>query len=222
MARERDQGAEGVAMQENTITLGVLTAIERDPAMTQRSAASEVGIALGLVNAYLKRCVRKGWVKIQQVPRKRYVYYLTPRGFAEKARLTSEYLSFSLDFFRRARAEYDDAIAACAAHGWNRVVIVGDTDLAEIASLCCHDREVVVLGILAPGSTAQRFAGLPVFPSLDHLPEVDAAILALAHEPTELGKALAGRLGRQKVVAPTILRLPPSAFWCSPREAPKP
>lgn len=222
MERERAQGAEGVSMQESTITLGVLTAIERDPAMTQRSAASEVGVALGLVNAYLKRCVRKGWVKIQQVPRKRYVYYLTPRGFAEKARLTSEYLSFSLDFFRRARAQFDEAISACAARGWTRVVIVGDTELAEIATLCCHDREVTPLGILAPGSAAKRFAGLPVFASLDQMPEADAAILALAHEPMELGRALAGRLGGQRILAPPILRLPPSTFWCTPGEAPQP
>jgi hypothetical protein len=43
------------------IVLGLLTSIERDSAVTQRKLAGDLGIALGLANAYLRRCVRKGW-----------------------------------------------------------------------------------------------------------------------------------------------------------------
>ena len=73
--------------------------IERDNAITQRALAGELGIALGLANAYLRRCVRKGLVKMHQVPINRYAYYLTPQGLSEKSRLTAEYLAVSLDFF---------------------------------------------------------------------------------------------------------------------------
>ena len=65
-----------------SIVLSVLDVVERDPSVTQRSVARELGIALGLANAYLKRCVRKGLIKVSQVPRRRYAYYLTPQGFA--------------------------------------------------------------------------------------------------------------------------------------------
>ena len=75
------------------IVLGLLESVERDGAQSQRKLASDLGIALGLVNAYLKRCVKKGLVKIGQAPPRRYAYYLTPHGFAEKSRLTVEYLS---------------------------------------------------------------------------------------------------------------------------------
>ena len=71
------------------IVLGLLTSIERDSAVTQRKLAGDLGIALGLANAYLRRCVRKGLVKVSQVPLNRYAYYLTPQGFAEKSRLTA-------------------------------------------------------------------------------------------------------------------------------------
>ena len=40
------------------IVLSVLTSIERDCAITQRKLARELGIALGLTNAYLRRCER--------------------------------------------------------------------------------------------------------------------------------------------------------------------
>src|ERR1043165_7627466 len=87
------------------ILLGLLESVERDGAQSQRKLASELGIALGLVNAYMKRCVKKGLLKIGQAPARRYASYLTPHGFAEKSRLTVEYLSISFSFFRRARED---------------------------------------------------------------------------------------------------------------------
>ena len=87
---------------EAEITLGLLNAVHENSAMTQRSAAGQLGIALGLANAYLKRCMKKGLIKVQQIPPNRYAYYLTPQGFAEKSRLTAEYLTSSFTFFRRS------------------------------------------------------------------------------------------------------------------------
>ena len=73
------------------ITLDLLSTLEEDGNQTQRTIASELGIALGLANAYLKKSIEKGLVKIRQVPKKRYYYYITPKGFSEKAKLTAEY-----------------------------------------------------------------------------------------------------------------------------------
>src|ERR1700737_1354976 len=83
-----------------SIVLSVLTSVERDSAITQRKMAHDLGIALGLATTYLRRCVRKGLIKMRQGPINRYAYYLTPQGFAEKSRLTAEYLAVSFDFFR--------------------------------------------------------------------------------------------------------------------------
>ncbi len=90
---------------ETEITLGLLNAVHENNSLTQRSIAQELGIALGLTNAYVKRCVKKGFIKVRQIPRNRYAYYLTPQGFAEKSRLSAEYLSQSVRFFRIASTE---------------------------------------------------------------------------------------------------------------------
>ena len=87
------------------ITLDLLSALEEDGNQTQRSIAVELGIALGLANAYLKKSIEKGLVKIKQVPKKRYYYYITPKGFSEKAKLTTEYFVSSFDFFRKAKSQ---------------------------------------------------------------------------------------------------------------------
>src|SRR5580765_7065233 len=91
--------------ENSRIMLRLLDAVEQDRAKAQRLLASELGIALGLVNAYLKRWVKKGLVKVRSAPARRYAYYLTPEGFSEKARLTVEYLSYSFSFFRQAKSD---------------------------------------------------------------------------------------------------------------------
>src|SRR3954465_12581462 len=102
-------------MQNERIVLGLLESVQRDGAQSQRKLASELGIALGLVNAYLKRCIKKGLLKVREAPARRYVYYLTPQGFAEKSKLTVDYLSYSFSFFREARADCAQLLAAAKA-----------------------------------------------------------------------------------------------------------
>lgn len=189
------------------ITLGVLSAVEADGKISQRALSHELGVALGLANAYLKRCVRKGYIKIQQVPRRRYGYFLTPQGFAEKARLTGEYLSSSLTFFRRARAQMGDIMQACASRGHRRVALVGATELAEIATLTAHDHEVSLVCVLDPTSARQSFCGLPVFAELTDMPLVDAAILTQTADTGGLLEQLRTALGEERVHVPRLVRL---------------
>ena len=76
--------------------LAVLEAIEQDEQITQRSLASSLGIALGLANLYLKRLVRKGYIKCVNVRSNRLLYLITPNGIVEKSRLTYEFIDLSL------------------------------------------------------------------------------------------------------------------------------
>src|SRR5258705_2722769 len=109
---------------DDRIVLSLLNSVD-DGAQSQRRIAEELGIALGLVNAYLKRCIKKGLVKVSDAPTRRYAYYLTPQGLAEKSRLTLDYLSYSFSLFRRARAEYATVLEAARRRGFDRVVLAG-------------------------------------------------------------------------------------------------
>lgn len=203
------------------IVLSVLTSVERDSALTQRKLAGDLGIALGLANAYLRRCVRKGLVKMRQVPLNRYAYYLTPQGFAEKSRLTAEYLSVSLDFFRRARTDCAALFHKCAEDGWRRTALYGAGDLAEIAALSAAETLVEVLCVIDPGEAGRRCAGLPVDPDLAAAVAragprgLDGIVLTDTRAPqasfAELGAA-AERLGLapERIAAPSLLRISPT------------
>src|SRR3974390_2875422 len=132
--------------EKTRIMLGVLESVQRGEVQSQRRLASELGIALGLVNAYLKRCIHKGLVKVGEAPARRYAYYLTPQGFSEKSRLTASYLAFSFSFFRQARAQFDDIFKLAAARGQRRLVLIGEGDLSEIANLVATKHSVKILG----------------------------------------------------------------------------
>jgi DNA-binding MarR family transcriptional regulator len=204
MANGKSETEAGSADTE--ITLGVLDAVHENASVTQRSMAKELGIALGLANAYLKRCVRKGWIKVGQAPPNRYAYYLTPKGFAEKSRLTAEYLSSSFTFFRRARSQCEDALAHCVRHDWHRVALVGRSELAEIAALCNSEFGLDLLLVDGSGDGA-RFFGLPVADSLDAAGAIDAAIVTDLGRPQAAYDALAGRLDEPRIFTATMLKV---------------
>ena len=206
-----DESRQNPALPEDEakITLGLLNAVGRSSALTQRSMASELGIALGLANAYLKRCVRKGLIKVKQVPANRYAYYLTPKGFAEKSRLTAEFLSISFNFFRSARNDCAAAFAECGTRGWRRVALAGVSDLAEIATLCAVDLPITLVGIIDPESTAQSFAGLRVVRRIADLgaSEVDAIVVTDFTSPQAVFDGLIEVFPAQRVVTPRLLEI---------------
>src|SRR6185437_3368079 len=127
-------------------TVELLDNVAGAQAPNQRALARKIGVSVGLVNALVHRAVRKGLIKIREAPARRYAYYLTPKGFAEKGRLVAEYLDYSLSFFRTARQEYADIFARCEAAGHKRVVLCGAGELAEIASLAAHGTTIELVG----------------------------------------------------------------------------
>jgi DNA-binding MarR family transcriptional regulator len=187
---------------ENEILLGVLDLVERDPALTQRSVARELGIALGLANAYLKRCIHKGLVKVSQVPSHRYAYYLTPQGFTEKSQLTASYLAYSFSFFRQARAQLAEIFVAAGRRGQRRLVLVGEGDLAEIASLVAGKHEIEICGTIPATDDPAQLAV-----AVESIGKVDALVITAVLEPREVFEAAIKLLGADRVHAPDMLRV---------------
>ena len=207
MAKNGGASGPSVFDPESQITLGVLNAVDENSAVTQRSLARELGIALGLANAYLKRCAKKGLIKIAQAPANRYAYYLTPQGFAEKSQLTARYLSQSFNLFRFARAQYDELLATCGARGWRRIALAGAGDLAEIAHLCAGRHDLKVIGLLDATVADDARLGLPVVNRLKDLGPVDAVVVTDMTDPQAVFAALVQVLPRERILAPDFLKI---------------
>ncbi|WFU18946.1 winged helix-turn-helix transcriptional regulator [Bradyrhizobium sp. CB3481] len=197
--------------ESDRLVLGLLTSVEADGARSQRRIAAELDVALGLVNAYLKRAVKKGLVKVGQAPARRFAYYLTPQGFSEKSRLTVQFLSSSFSLFRKAKEDYSNVFDRAQALGFKRVVLAGKSDLCEIAILCAVDGPVSIVAIVDPDEAASRFIGIDVVASYAEVAEpFDAIVVTHLTKAKDAFDQATNEFGAERVLAPDLLGLRPS------------
>jgi|SRR5215467_202746 len=139
----------------------LLSELDRNGGATQRSLATKLGVALGLTNLYLKRLARKGHIKVTTIPRNRIRYLLTPQGFAEKSRLTYQYMQYSLSYYRDMRGRLKDMLSSLEDIHGQRVAICGTGELAELAYLALREMNINCVGFV-DGNTRETFLSCPV------------------------------------------------------------
>jgi predicted transcriptional regulator len=179
--------------------LRLLEAVHEDARVTQRGLAGKLGIALGLANIYLRRMVHKGFIKVVNVQPNRITYLITPRGIAEKARLTYEFMDYSLHLYGEVRQHLRAALQDCAAKG-KRVAICGSGEAAELAYLSLKESGLEPVAVLDTEG-GRDFLGMPVRPIAEHSQiEFDLIIVAtLDRSGQQLADLLAAGVPRDKL-----------------------
>jgi len=193
--------------KEESLTLELLQAIDQRSDVTQRNLADRLDVALGLANSYLKRCVRKGLVKVKQVPPNRYLYYLTPMGFTEKSRLTTEYLRRSFNFYREASESMSWIMRRCESEGRARLCLAGVSELAEIALIRAREFPLTIAAVFDPDCAAETYLGVPVLRDPAQLATFDACILTSIAQPAAMLERLGGALEPSRLLIPDLLGL---------------
>ncbi len=193
--------------REEALTLELLQEIERQSDLTQRTLADRLDVALGLANAYLKRCVRKGLVKVKQAPPNRYLYYLTPKGFTEKSRLTAEYLRHSFDFYRQASDSMSWIMQHCISAGFEQICLAGASELAEITLIRAREYPVAVAAVFDPGHDPVLFRGLPVLHDKRELARFDACVLTAISDAADMRQTVASVVEPSRLLIPALLGL---------------
>src|SRR3990172_1243000 len=138
--------------QSSQRDLKILTEIAQSQNVTQRGLSQNLGIALGLTNLYLKRLVRKGYVKITTIPPNRLKYLITPQGIAQKTRLTYEYMSFSLVLYRETRQALREALQPLVEQGLRRIALYGAGEAAELAYLTLREFGLQPVAVYSNGT----------------------------------------------------------------------
>lgn len=190
---------------QDEVTLELLNAIEKNGKASQRDLARHTGVALGLVNSYIKRCVRKGWIKISEAPANRYIYYITPNGFSEKMRLTTRYISDSFSFYRRAAESCDKMLKTFAVEGRAQLMLFGVSDLAEIVFLKSLQNDVTIRGIYDVSGSTTQFLSLPVLHEWPDWDDLDAVVLTDILQPDKSFHLAAELIDRERIFVPEIL-----------------
>ena len=170
---------------EDHKTLQILNELSDNGYTTQRDISTRLGIALGLVNSYIKNLITKGYIKVKSIPPRRYAYYITPKGFAEKTRLTYHFLQNYTRIYREARVSLKTLFNELQARGVKRVVFAGADEVAEIAYLTLQETELELSGIVDEEKAGKKFFGREILPIKDLGSIVHDSIVITSYKKSE-------------------------------------
>lgn len=152
----------------------LLSEVSDEQPVSQRELAKRLGIALGLVNSYIKNFVAKGYIRIKNYPHNRYAYLLTPCGIAEKGRLAYQHVHYFTSLYTVTRQDYLQLFRQLAERGITRVAFCGVDEVAEIAWLSLREAGLELAEVMDDQNIGGDFMGRRVV-SLNH------ALLSVNH-----------------------------------------
>lgn len=184
---------------QDEIALRLLDEFTKEPEISQRALAGRIGIALGLVNAYIKRLYKKGHIKIKTLPRNRIKYIITPKGFTEKARLTYTYINYSIKYFREIRLNIERTYVKMIAEGITTILLWGDGELAELCFISTRGLPLRIVGVVAEEKVDNDFFGYNVF-TVDDICALDYdAILVSSMDDKVLSNIVGNEFNNKKI-----------------------
>lgn len=142
--------------------LKILEAFEENPAQTQRDLSKKLKISLGMVNVFMKRLEKKNYFTVKIIPKGRSQYHLTPKGIAEKARLSHQYILYSIQFYKLMRNKMKSLLNGLSDLKKKGVFFYGVSELAEIAFISLHETNIKLLGVIDDELTGNEFMGLTI------------------------------------------------------------
>ena len=157
----------------------LLDEISKGEPLSQRDLSKKLNLALGLVNSYIKNLVSKGYITIKAIPAKRYAYYLTPKGFAEKTRLTYYHLQNFTNLYREARRDFKELFNRLYEEGVKSVVFAGADEAAEIAYLSLQEFNIEFAGILDNERAGNDFFKCKIMP-FEKIKEIEADFIIVS------------------------------------------
>jgi DNA-binding MarR family transcriptional regulator len=140
----------------------ILEEISENDSISQRKLSQKLGIALGLTNLYIKRLVKKGHIMVKTMPRNRIVYNLTPKGIAEKGKLTLEYMKYSFNYYREFRERIRKVFQQAQEAGAKKLVFYGAGEVGELAFLTLQENGLDLVGVIDDLKEGKEFFGKPV------------------------------------------------------------
>lgn len=172
-------------------SLQILDELANNDSLTQRDLSSRLGIALGLVNSYMKNLVEKGFITVKTIPPKRYAYYLTPKGFTEKTRLAYYLFQDYTRIYREAKNNFRALFKDLSDKGMRKVVFAGSDEVAEIAYITLQETKLELAGVVDAGKDGVPFFSETVRP-LDALRSLkyDCVIVATHLAKDKIYRAL--------------------------------
>ena len=151
--------------RSDLLELEILKHVENTAELNNRSAARRFNVSVKLAHITLKRMVAKGLLHVKKEHARRWDYFLTPRGIAEKTRLTYQFLDFSMQFYREARRRSAQLCRDLSENGVKKVAFLGAGEMAEIVYLGVVEWGLQLVEVFDGDKRDQKFMGIAVRPA---------------------------------------------------------
>lgn len=197
-------------MRNKNNELNFLSYLEEGKETTQKNISTNISVSIGFINALIKKFLKKGVIKIRQAPYKRFIYYLTPQGFSEKARLVNEYFNDSLLFFKSLRLEFNKLFNKDRSSGY---YLYGTGEVCDIAILSAQENKKKIISIIDPFFKNKKYLNFKVLKKIPSKLENNKIIITT----TSNQQALFFKLKRQVNVEKILF----VESMCISREKPK-
>ncbi|MEN8264840.1 MAG: winged helix-turn-helix transcriptional regulator [Nitrospirota bacterium] len=153
--------------QDSYKSLLLLDEISKGENLSQRGLSRKLNIALGLVNSYINNLISKGYITIKNIPSKRYAYYLTSQGFAEKSRLTYKHLQNFTNLYKIARKDFRNLFRRLEKDNIKSIVFCGVDEVTEIAFISLQEFDIELIAVFDNERQNRKFFNFTVRPLLD-------------------------------------------------------
>ena len=133
------QNATDIKQQEYDL----LNEIAQDSMVTQASLSQHLGMAVGSVNWYIKRLIKRGYVKVSHLDRTRLKYDLTPEGMSVFTERAVQYAKDSLAIYKNFRQMAKETVKELKKNGISQVYLDGDDEIMDIMRLTCLEAGII-------------------------------------------------------------------------------
>lgn len=183
-------------------TLKILEEIVNDHVPSQRDLAKKLNVSLGLVNSFIKRLAQKGYFKITTIPKNRARYILTPKGVAEKTRLTYQYVQYSFQYYKDSRKKLQELFIELAAIGVQQMIFYGVSDFTEIAYISLQETNIQLTAVIDAAAEGKKFFNHNIeSPAKLNAFQYDRILVAdIQHHEKILDDILSRGIPREKIV----------------------
>ena len=193
--------------KDDSIILDILSLMDSKKKVTQRTLSQDLNIALGMTNLYIKRCIEKGLLKINQIPSKRYKYYITRKGFTEKARLTQEYFKASFNLYREANENFINIFKVLEKNKKNKIVLSNISEISDIAMLASLDYDLNIIAVIDKDKKEKLYKKIPIILDLNDCKDFDFIIVTTLIDAENRFKELSRTISNKKIILPPFLNL---------------
>ena len=168
--------------------------IEKNPSVSQRKLSDQLGVALGVINGFIKKMVYEGMIAVKGTNHKHITYFLTPKGFTEKERLTYHFLDQTIIFYADLKGRVNDGLDNLISKGHKNILCYGAGQIMELVFVVLNSTRsgLNILGIVDDDKQKQgkkMFGHIVAAPKLIKIFKPEAVLItSIKHKEEIIGK----------------------------------